>query len=252
MKFLTPLFLCAVFLLAAYGLMRLTLAVNNLLIRRRIFSGGKATADTVCALLATYFGAFNVIAGKSLPCRTAGGTAHTKVDCILILKGRIVVIEIKTLSGTIYSSVSDTWRAVTSPGREQDFPNPLLQNEHHMNTLIDILEKEHITPQPTVSGMVIFTSARAKFAYEKSPSVLTLPEAVKKLQALNRQKRFSLQEIVSLHRAIRKYAKSPRNTVSKVPSPHSDTPLRTPHPAQQKSQTSVRHSAGNGRGMRRN
>lgn len=252
MKLLTPLFLCAVFLLAAYGLMRLTLAISALLARRRILTGGKATADTACALLATYFGTSSVIAGKSLPCRTADGTAYTKVDCILILKGRIVVIEIKTLSGTIYSSASGTWRAVAAPGREQEFPNPLLQNEHHVNALIGILEKEHIAFHPTVSGMVIFTSARAKFAYEQSPNILTLPEAVKKLQAMSRQERFSLKETLLLHRAIRKHAKSTRNTASKAKTPHPNPPPRRSHTAQRKSQPPVRHSAGNGSGMRRN
>lgn len=252
MKFLTPLFLCAIFLLAAYGLMRLTLAISSLITRRRILADGKATVDTACALLATYFGTSNIIAEKSLPCRTASGTFYTKVDCILILKGRIVVIEIKTLSGTIYPSVSDTWHAVTAPGREQNFPSPLLQNEHHVNALIGILEKEHITPQPTVSGMVIFTSARARFVGERNSSVFTLPDAVKKLQALNRQERFSLKETVSLHRAIRKHAKSPRNMPSKASPTHSDTPPRKPQMTQQRPQSPVRHSTRNGSGRRRN
>ena len=103
MEFLTPIFICAVFVLIAYGLMRLALFISSTAARRKILSYGKASEEAVSALLISHFGASNVICNRYLPYRTPTGTAFTEIDCIVILRGRIAVVEVKSLVGSIYN-----------------------------------------------------------------------------------------------------------------------------------------------------
>ena len=218
MEFLVPILICAVFILAAYGLMRLSLFISSTMARRKILSYGKASEDTVSALLISHFGAANVISNKYLPYRTKNGTAYTEIDCIVILKGRIAVIEVKSLVGTIHNPNSDTWHqsAVMRDGerKELDFINPILQNERHISALAGIFEKEKITPQPKMESLVIFTSARAAFTYDRQKEVYSLPEAIKKLKAMNTGKGYRLRDRLKIKRTIQKYAKSTRQAMA--------------------------------------
>ena len=107
----------------------------------------------------------------------------------MILKGKIAVIEVKSLVGSIYNPPSDTWHqsAKMRDGetKELDFFNPIRQNERHIAALAGILEKAKITPKPKIENLVIFTSSRAVFTYERQKEIYTLPEAIKKLKAMN-------------------------------------------------------------------
>lgn len=218
MEFLVPILICVVFVLAAYGLMRLSLAVSSAMARRKILSYGKASEDTVSALLISHFGASHVISNQYLPYRTKNGTAYTEIDCIVVLKGKIAVIEVKSLVGTIYNPNTDTWHqsAVTRDGdrKELDFVNPILQNERHIAALAGILEKGKITPKPKIESLVIFTSARASFTYDRQKEVYTLPEAIKKLKAMNTGNDLNLRSRLKIIHTIRKYSKSRRQAAA--------------------------------------
>ena len=172
MEFLTPIFICAVFVLIAYGLMRLALFISSTAARRMILSYGKASEEAVSALLISHFGASNVICNRYLPYRTPTGTAFTEIDCIVILRGRIAVVEVKSLVGSIYNPPSETWHqsAVMKNGehKELDFVNPILQ------------------------------------------------EAVKKLKAMNKGRRFRLRDRIKIHHVIQKSAKSKRQAMAAV------------------------------------
>lgn len=218
MEFLMPILICAVFILAAYALMRLSLFISSTMARRKILSYGKASEDTVSALLISHFGAANVISNKYLPYRTRNGTAYTEIDCLVILKGRIAVIEVKSLVGTIYNPNSDTWHqsAVMRDGerKELDFISPIQQNERHIAALAGIFEKEKITPKPKMESLVIFTSARASFTYDRQKEVYTLPEAIKKLKSMNTGKDYKLRDKLKITRTIQKYSKSKRQAMA--------------------------------------
>ncbi len=218
MKFLTPIFICALFVLAAYGLMRLSLFISSTAARRKILSYGKASEETVAALLMSHFGASNVICNRYLPYRTQNGIGYTEVDCIVILKGRIAVIEVKSLVGSIYNPPSETWHqsAVMRNGerKELDFINPIMQNARHVSALSRILKSAKITPAPKIESLVIFTSTRAVFTYERQKEIYTLSEAVKKLKAMNGGRRFRLRDRMKIFHAIKKHAKSRRQAMA--------------------------------------
>ena len=220
MEFLTPIFICAVFVLIAYGLMRLALFISSTAARRKILSYGKASEEAVSALLISHFGASNVICNRYLPYRTPTGTAFTEIDCIVILRGRIAVVEVKSLVGSIYNPPSETWHqsAVMKNGehKELDFVNPILQNARHAAALSGILEKAVLSSKPKIESLVIFTSARAVFTYERQKEIYTLPEAVKKLKAMNKGRRFRLRDRIKIHHVIQKSAKSKRQAMAAV------------------------------------
>ncbi len=218
MEFLTPILICAAFIFAAYGLMRLSLFLSNTAARRKILSYGRASEDAVSALLASHFGVTYVLSNRYLPYRTKNGISFTEVDCIVILKGKIAVIEVKSLVGSIYNPPSDTWHqsAKMRDGetKELDFFNPIRQNERHIAALVGILEKAKITPKPKIENLVIFTSARAVFTYERQKEIYTLPEAIKKLKAMNTGRKFRFRDRIKILHTIRKYAKSKRQAMA--------------------------------------
>lgn len=218
MEFLIPILICAVFVLIAYGLMRLALFISSTAARRKILSYGKASEETVSALLISHFGASSVICNRYLPYRTPSGIAYTEIDCIVVLKGRIAVIEVKSLVGSIYNPPSDTWHqsAVMRNGerKELDFVNPIMQNARHVAALSGILERAKITPKPKIESLVIFTSSRAVFTYDRQKEIYTLPEAIKKLKAMNTGRRFRLRDRIKILHTIKKCAKSKRQAMA--------------------------------------
>ena len=209
MGFLTPLVLCAVFLLIAYGLMRLALFASSLAARRRILQAGRLSSDAICALLVSHFGGFAVISSKAFPCRTPNGPSYTKIDCVLILRRGIAVVEIIPFGGTIYNGDAERWYRVTESGR-QEFPNPLRQSKKHVAALTALLEREKIDFAPELTSLVIMPSSRTTFVQGQQNGIYALPDALRMLRKMNTGKGLSLLERIRLRRAFGKYAKRPR------------------------------------------
>ena len=65
-----------------------------------------------------------------------------------------------------------------------------------------------------MESLVIFTSARAAFTYDRQKEVYSLPEAIKKLKAMNTGKGYRLRDRLKIKRTIQKYAKSKRQAMA--------------------------------------
>ena len=91
-----------------------------------------------------------------------------------------------------------------------------MQNARHAAALSGILEKAGLSSRPKIESLVIFTSARAVFTYERQKEIYTLPEAVKKLKAMNKGRRFRLRDRIKIHHVIQKSAKSKRQAMAAV------------------------------------
>lgn len=219
MEVLVPYLLCALFLLAAWGLLRLSLRISSSAARRKILSYGRASEDAMAALAASYFGSTNVLANCWIPYRTKNGTAYTEIDCIVFLRGKIAVLEVKSLVGTIRNPDTGTWhqsaRMRDGTQKELDFVNPLWQNERHTAALVSLFEKERLDFPISVESLVVFTSNRAVFTYPKQEGVYSLSEAMKELHRLNNTgSAFKFGEKLKIHRTIKKYTKSKRQAMA--------------------------------------
>lgn len=187
MEKLIPFIMCAVFILAAYGLLKLSLFISSYFTRKKILSYGVASEDAATALFCSYFGMKNVLSRAVLPVYTSAGKRYTEIDNIIVLPTCVVVIEIKSMIGRIDNPEgAQTWRqsAVTRTGehKELDFRNPFIQNDRHAAAVKEALK--NFSFAPPVYGLVVFTSPRVSFVY-KDENILRPTQAVDRMQQLS-------------------------------------------------------------------
>lgn len=187
MEKIIPFIMCAVFVLAAYGLLKLSLFISSYVTRKKILSYGVASENAATALFCSYFGMKNVISNAVLPVYTSAGKRYTEIDNIIVLPTCVAVIEIKSMIGRIENPEgAQTWRqnAVTRSGeiKELDFRNPFIQNDRHAAAVKEALKNMPFAPP--VYGFVVFTSPRVSFVF-KNDKILKPTQAVDKLQQLS-------------------------------------------------------------------
>ena len=211
MEKLIPLVMCAIFILIAFCLWKLTIKISSFAARRKILSYSRASEEATSVLLISYFGEFSVMTNTFLPIRTTRGTVYTDVDNIVILPTCIAVVEVKSMKGQIFTGNSQKWhqsvRLKTGERKEIDFENPVIKNERHIITLTEIFEREHI-PTPPIYNIVMFSSDKVIFS-EEQPEVYTRSAAIEKMRALSKRgRKFTFKEKRAIVKAIKKYSTS--------------------------------------------
>lgn len=210
MEKIIPFIMCALFILAAYGLLKLSLFISSYVTQKKILSYGVASEDAATTLFCSYFGMKNVISNAVLPIYTSAGKRYTEIDNIIVLPTCIAVIEIKSLIGRIDNPEgAQLWRqnAVTRSGelKELDFRNPFHQNERHAAAVKEALKNMPFAPP--VYGFVVFTSPRVSFIH-KNEDILKPMQAVDKLKLLStRGKRISGEQKSEILKRLRTISK---------------------------------------------
>lgn len=185
MEKLVPFLMAAIFVAAAFGLLKLALAVSSQLTRQKILASKAGSEEAATALFCSYFGMKNVLSHVVLPVNTSVGRRYTRLDAVVLLPTGLVVVELKDLSGQIENRDDRIWHqsTVTRSGepREVDFASPFMQNEHHILAVRNVLGKAVSVP---IHGLVVFTSPHVSFA-RKRDDVYTMAGAVDALQTLS-------------------------------------------------------------------
>ena len=122
---------------------------------------GKESEKTVRYALITRFGASRVFSSFYLPCINKENESYTEIDNLVITKGGIVVIEVKSHNGKI-DNRDDYWKQYYGD-KYVEFYNPIKQNAGHVRAVADILHKENVYNVP-IYNVVVFTSRNVSFA----------------------------------------------------------------------------------------
>lgn len=187
MEKLIPFLMAAIFVAAAFGLLKLALAVSSRMTREKILSSRAVSGEAATALFCSYFGMKNVLSHVVLPVETPVGRRFTHVDAVVLLPTGLVVLELKDLAGQIENRDDRVWHqsTVTKTGetKEADFVSPFIQNERHLFAVREILGKAIPVSIP-VTGLVVFTSPHVSFT-KKRPDVYSLTGAVDAMQSLS-------------------------------------------------------------------
>ena len=213
-----PFIMLAIFILAAYGLYRLSVFISSYVTRKKILSYGVLSEDAATALFCSYFGMKNVISRAVLPVYTSAGKRYTEIDNIIVLPTCVAVVEIKSMIGRIDNPDGAAyWRqsAVTRAGehKELDFRNPLMQNERHVAAVKEALKNMPL--RVPVYGFTVFTSPRVSFVY-KNDERLKPTEAADKMQTLSvRGRKLPSEEKSEILSRLRSLSKKSRPAFAK-------------------------------------
>lgn len=210
MEKLIPLLMCIIFIAIAFCLWKAAIKISSFAARRKVLSYSRASASAVSVLLISYFGDSAVLPNVYLPCRTTKGVVYTDIDDIIVLPTCIVVVEVKSMNGQIFTGKGDKWhqslKGKNGETTELDFENPILKNERNTQILTAILEKEKL-PIPPIHNIVMFSTDKVVFSEEFS-EVYKLSAAIEKIKMLSKGKRFSRKEQRRYIKTINKYSTS--------------------------------------------
>ncbi len=213
MERFTPYLLCALFLAAMFGLMRLALFFNQRGVRRRILKSGTFTPKTVHALLLADFGENALICGKFFREKNLNIDQYEKLDYILILNGALAAItfcreeksakkdgkfaSVRIENGEkqlIYEDIEQSGK------RKQEILCAALQQAGYKN-----LPVHHVAVYPAYTGRIP-TEAGDVF----SPAA-----ALRKLHALDPKKAFPEKQKKKLRRKLEAISRTARQLTTK-------------------------------------
>lgn len=213
MEKLLPLLMCIIFIAIAFCLWKAAIKISSFAARRKILSYSRASKNAISVLLISYFGDRAVRPNVYLPCRTTKGVVYTDIDDIIVLPTCMIVVEVKSMNGQIFTSKNDKWhqslKLKNGAATELDFENPILKNERNTQILTAILEKEKV-PVPPIHNIVMFSTDKVVFS-EEFPEVYKLSAAIEKIKMLSKGKRFSRKEQRHYIKLIDKYSTSAEN-----------------------------------------
>lgn len=94
---------------------------------------------------------------------------YSEIDVLLLHKSGIYVFESKNLSGSIYGDENHhKWQRYKPNGKTDYIPNPILQNDKHIEALLNFLRQNKY--QSRVFSMIVFGSkANLKYIPENRP-----------------------------------------------------------------------------------
>ena len=167
---------------------------------KKLLEGAERDANFVYLLLKTAFPSGRIIRQAALPLPD-GQRAMT--DLILVDRGGVYVIRIKTFPGMIDNSNRNIWTVSNSRGIGE-FPNPFEQNRHSVNAVDAILKREHLTNSPKYN-LVVFSRKKVAFKI-RSEHLLTAERLIDTVKDINRSRFLDQNEINAVLNAIRKYS----------------------------------------------
>ena len=213
MGIFAPYLLCALFLAAMYGVMRLSLYFSNRAARRSVYQSGVYTAKTVHTLFLSRFGEKRILSGKRLPRITDRGTVYETYDHLLLLNREIVIVTVCREDGKIQNpAFGETWRSRirTRYGteREFEFENPITAGSRKKEALAKIFENAKCRFPIEIRHIVIFPSRRVSFALPRGKEIMSPPEAMRALEAANKTPGFTKEQIKKMKKAIEHFSRS--------------------------------------------
>ncbi|MBD1382556.1 nuclease-related domain-containing protein [Metabacillus arenae] len=107
--------------------------------------------------------------------RLSVNSSFFQIDSLLISQQFILVIEMKNISGTIYFDDKFKQLVRTINGKEEGFPDPILQAERHKSMLFDWI-KFHKIPCPPIEYLIVIS--KPSTIIKTPPSNRNLPHKV--------------------------------------------------------------------------
>ncbi len=190
MAILTPYILCALFLAVLYGLMRLALHFSSRAAYRSVLQSGIFTPKTIRTLFLAAFGGKNLLSGVFLPSELSE-RGFERMDDLLFLDGAIVIVSFYRDGETV--SATRKKEALHEAFRRAGFQKRL-PVEH----IFILPTRKKGTPRPAAQEL------------------LSAPDAMKKLRAVGKPRRFDRKAKKALKKAIEAARLSPRELRTKA------------------------------------
>lgn len=166
---------------------------------KNLLKQGQKGENFVYDLLRTNYSAAKII--RNAYYRFNNGRT-TEIDLILVARGGIHVIEVKSMRGYIDNPFKGDW-CQTYNNKMFMFQNPFEQNVGHIKAIQQILKKEEISNAP-IHNIVVFTDPRVKFKH-KEEMLLTCNNFLPFLADINRNKFLKSHDIRYISNILRKY-----------------------------------------------
>lgn len=181
MGFLVPLLMCLFFLIVWFALSRFLLTVYTVSVKRALLCSPSLDRTSTAALLSVYFGAKSLFRDRWFPKRSFAGTVYEEIPCILLVGGKIFVLEICPYPGVIYNTGEAVWQI--DPPKEYQrkeirVPNPVLLAKERAELLKELLRVLKLPFEVSVESMAILTDKRHHLTYSSESGLYELPEAI--------------------------------------------------------------------------
>ena len=168
-------------------------------IAQKLLGSSQRGGDLVVKLLKTAFHSSRIITHAVLPLENG---QKAMADVILVDRGGIFVIRVKTFPGSIDNSSRSSW-TVTNHKGVGEFQNPFEQNKYAVRAIDELMKKEELYNVPK-HNVVVFSQKRVSFKI-RSEKLLTAERMIEALKDLNRNRFLNGKEISMTLAAIRKY-----------------------------------------------
>jgi len=172
-------------------------------ITKKLLRGSERDADFVYHLLRTTFPNGRIFRRAALPCPMADGSLRrVPADLVLVDRGGIFVIRVKTVPGMIDNSGRPTWTVRNARG-VAEFPNPFEQNRMAIRAVEHLLKTENLYNVPRYN-VVVFSARKVGFRI-RTERLLTAERMIDALRDMNRNRFLSQKEISATVSALRKH-----------------------------------------------
>lgn len=221
MSYLTPIAICALFLLICAFLAFMIIRISDAITKRSLRASPVLDADAAAALLSLCFGEKRLYLSRYYPARTRLGTVYKKIPFLLIFGRKIFVIHVCNVSGIIHNSDDEIWTATQTPEpnkkRTIRFRNPIRIAEEQADILRELLEKAGLSV--SVEPLAVLTAKKHRLEDTEQKGIGILPAAIQHIRAfLPKNKeiadRMEADRIRVLH-VLRRYSVSQRTAILK-------------------------------------
>ncbi len=172
---------------------------------QKLLGSNQRGGELIVKLLKTAFHSSRIITHAVLPLENG---QKAMADIILVDRGGIFVIRVKTFPGSVDNSSRSSW-AVTNHKGVGEFPNPFEQNKYAVQAIDELMKKEELYNVPK-HNVVVFSQKRVTFKI-RSEKLLTAERMIEALKDLNRNRFLNGKEISLTLAAIRKYNEKSAN-----------------------------------------
>lgn len=171
--------------------------------RRQVEGYGKQSEQRVESLLIKAFGADVVMTGVYLPYIKLDYEKFAEIDHIVINRGGVFVIEVKSHNGYIKCPNEHDWWQ-TYNDKKLRFYNPLRQNSTHVKIIQDILRSEGQYNVP-LRSVVVFTSNRVTFS-QRYENLVRTHELTGYIKRLSKKNSISASQVTKVRKIIEYHA----------------------------------------------
>lgn len=187
MEYITPFFLCAIFLFGCFLLCKLILFLHDFFTKRSLLRAPRLGKDAAAALFSLYFGEKSLFLSRFFPYRGTFATMYQEIPCILILGRKLFVLEFCSVEGTICKADDERW-IVTPPqnrGKKKEIhiKSPVSQAKEKAEILTSLIEKIHPAFPLSVEPLAVITSKKHRLESFGQDKIMTLPDALEYLKA---------------------------------------------------------------------